>query len=217
MKFVNLSPSTPALKRVFGALLLVGGTAFSSVTAWANGSAAKPAPRPVARLVSTLRTEESAPRAREVARIGSAPRSSAAVRPTAIVANDDERRAFDMINAERRQRGQRPLAWDSELMRMARFHSENMARQGFFNHVDREGLDMLGRANLFRLQGWRALGENIAYNRGYADAAGHAVENWMKSEKHRGNILNSDFTHAGLGMAKDANGRVYFTQVFMTR
>lgn len=219
MKFANLSPSTPALKRALSALLLVVGIALLNVPAWANGTGAKaaPAPRPVARLISTLRTEDPAPRAREIASVNSAPRSSAAVRPVAIVANDDERRAFDMINAQRRQRGQRPLIWDSELTRMARFHSSNMARQGFFNHVDREGHDMLGRANLFGIEGWRALGENIAYNRGYVDAAGYAVDNWMKSDKHRHNILNSDFTHAGLGVAKDADGRIYFTQVFMTR
>ncbi|HEX8853658.1 MAG TPA: CAP domain-containing protein [Pyrinomonadaceae bacterium] len=135
----------------------------------------------------------------------------------AVAASSEERRAFDLINAERRRRGQQPLVWDGELTYMARVHSDNMARQNFFNHIDREGLDMSGRAGALGLRGWRALGENIAYNQGYDDPAAFAVERWMTSSKHRENILNGQFTHAGLGVARASDGRVFFTQVFMTR
>ena len=37
-----------------------------------------------------------------------------------------------------------------------------MARDGVLDHVDRDGLDPTGRAEVFGLHGWRALGENIA-------------------------------------------------------
>ncbi|MDQ3805944.1 MAG: CAP domain-containing protein, partial [Acidobacteriota bacterium] len=129
----------------------------------------------------------------------------------------DERRAFELINAERQRRGRAPLVWDNSLTRMARYHSDNMARQGFFNHVDREGLDLSGRAQVLGVRGWKALGENIAYNQGYPDPAAFAVERWMISDKHRENILNGEFTHAGLGIARGSDGRVFFTQVFMRR
>jgi uncharacterized protein YkwD len=92
-----------------------------------------------------------------------------------------------------------------------------MSRQGFINHVDRDGLDLQGRATLLNVRGWRALAENIAYNQGYDDPESFAVERWMKSDKHRANILNGEFTHAGLGVARGADGRIYFTQVFMER
>jgi uncharacterized protein YkwD len=39
----------------------------------------------------------------------------------------------------------------------------------------------------------------------------------MISDKHRANILNGEFTHAGVGIARAADGRVFFTQVFMKR
>jgi uncharacterized protein YkwD len=135
----------------------------------------------------------------------------------AVAATGDERRAFDLINAQRRAKGQAALVWDGELTRMARYHSSNMAQQNFFNHVDRDGLNLTGRADVIGIQGWRALGENIAYNQGYTDPVAFAVERWMISDKHRENILNRQFTHAGLGIARSSDGRVFFTQVFMTR
>jgi uncharacterized protein YkwD len=135
----------------------------------------------------------------------------------AVVATSDERRAFELVNAERRARGRSPLVMDGELTRMARFHSENMARGDFFNHVDSDGLDMTGRAAVLGIRGWRALGENIAYNQGYDDPTAFAVERWMISDKHRDNILNGEFTHGGIGVAKTSDGRVFFTQVFMMR
>ena len=92
-----------------------------------------------------------------------------------------------------------------------------MAHDGILNHVDRDGLDLRGRAEVLGLRGWKALGENIAYNQGYSDPTAFAVERWMVSEKHRENILNGEFTHAGIGIARASDGRVFFTQVFMER
>ena len=90
------------------------------------------------------------------------------------------------------------------------------SRQGFFSHVDRDGLSLTGRAGLLGVHGWKALGENLAYNYD-RDSESRAVEGWMHSEKHRANILSGEFTHAGLGVARAADGRIYFTQVFMER
>jgi len=195
----------------------VAGTAFAK----GNPSPKPAAGRPVARLISVSRQPETPvrERARLVApvRMASVNHVSRVRAAVAVAASSEERRAFDLINAERRRRGQQPLVWDGELTYMARVHSDNMARQNFFNHIDREGLDMSGRAGALGLRGWRALGENIAYNQGYDDPAAFAVERWMTSSKHRENILNGQFTHAGLGVARASDGRVFFTQVFMTR
>jgi uncharacterized protein YkwD len=179
----------------------------------------KPAARPVARLLSTSRQETPArERARMVTSYRSAPSAAVAARPaTRVSPTGSENRLFDLINEERRSRGRKPLLWDGDLTRMARHHSENMSRQGFFNHVDADGLDMSDRAELLGVRGWRALAENIAYNQGFDDPESFAVERWMTSAKHRENILNGEFTHAGLGVVRGSNGWVYFTQVFMKR
>ena len=195
-----------------------------AVTAFATGNTKAAAPsRPVARLVSTSRQETPArTRPRILATLpATSPASMPLTRVRAAVAaaaaSSDERRAFDLVNAERRERGHKPLVWDGELTHLARFHSENMVRQNFFNHIDKDGLSTAGRADALGIRGWRALGENIAYNQGYDDPVAFAVERWMISDKHRDNILNSQFTHAGIGVMRASDGRVFFTQVFVTR
>ncbi|HYN86472.1 MAG TPA: CAP domain-containing protein [Pyrinomonadaceae bacterium] len=208
------------------ALLCLLGTTPGAALANKNESP-KASARPVARLVSSSRQE--APQ-RERARVVAAYRNNVAAAPARFTATrvasapvavaaatSSERRVFELINEERRARGRRPLAWDGELTRLARYHSQNMARQDFFNHVDRDGLDMSGRAEVLGVGGWRALAENIAFNQGYDDPEAFAVERWMISHKHRDNILNGEFTHAGLGVARASDGRVYFTQVFVKR
>ena len=37
---------------------------------------------------------------------------------------------------------------------------------------------------------------------------------WMESKGHRDNILNDVCTEIGLGIAKDKDGQVYYTQLF---
>jgi uncharacterized protein YkwD len=100
---------------------------------------------------------------------------------------------------------------------MARLHSENMARRNFFNHQGPDGQGLRERSRANGIVGFRALAENLAYNKGYADAASSAVVGWMRSEGHRENILNVEFTRSGIGVARSADGRIYFTQVFVER
>lgn len=180
--------------------------------------------RPVARLVGTVYTEAPGRvRERQVARVATptpaATRSyaPAPISAAAVGASGDERRAFDLINLERQRRGLSALAWDGGLVRLARYHSQNMARGGFLSHVDREGLDLKARAQALGLHGWRTIGENIAYNQGYDDPTAFAVERWMVSEKHRENALSDEYTHAAVGIARASDGTYYFTQVFMRR
>ena len=135
----------------------------------------------------------------------------------AVGATGDERRAFDLINRERQRRGLGQLAWDGNLVRLARYHSQNMAQGNYLSHVDRNGLDLKGRAQALGLRGWSTLGENIAYNQGYDDPTAFAVERWMVSEKHRENAMSAVYTHAAVGVARASDGTYYFTQVFMRR
>ncbi len=213
MMFHNSFPQTPVCRRVRFALPLSCLLLIVGLTSNAQGQSERP--RPVARLVAsanhTLAPEVTRPRTVALAH------APAATMPVAASASSDERRAFDLINAARRARGESPLVWDAELTRMARQHSQNMARQGFISHEGPDGRTVLQRAQAMGLRGWDALAENVAYNQGYDDPAGFAVERWLKSEKHRENVMHATFTHTGLGVARTADGRVYFTQVFVAR
>lgn len=191
-------------------------------------------PKPVARLISSSRQTAPAPsRARLIAsipvssisdsgrmsaptrRVSTTPVYNAAPANSFAGASSLERRAFDLVNSERRTRGESPLVWDAELSRLARQHSFEMARSGFLDHRGADGRDMADRARAMGIRGWRALGENIAFNQGFNDPSAFAVQRWMGSSKHRANILNSQFTRTGIGVARAADGSIYFTQVFM--
>jgi uncharacterized protein YkwD len=130
---------------------------------------------------------------------------------------DMERRAFELVNAQRVSNGQEPLEWDDQLCSMARDHSSNMVTLGYFDHVSPNGKGTVDRARELGVRGWHALAENIALNQGYDDPAEFAVEGWMNSPRHRSNILYPRFNRSAIGIAKAADGTVYFTQVFISR
>jgi uncharacterized protein YkwD len=196
-------------------LTIILAASISAMTVVVHAQA--PSARPVARLISSSR-EVTGMRARRVTAspAGGAVVGTARRAPVASSATSIERRAFDLINAARRAQGEEPLAWDEELCRMARQHSEEMAVKNFFSHEGPDG-GTVDRARALGIRGWTALGENIAYNQGFEDPAAFAVERWMGSAKHRANILSGMFNRSGLGIARAADGRIFFTQVFVAR
>jgi uncharacterized protein YkwD len=131
--------------------------------------------------------------------------------------NDIEKRAFEQTNLVRIQNGLPPFVWDADVCRMARVHSESMSRLGFFAHVTPDGLRLRDRARVAGILQFSVLGENIAYNQGYADPGAFAVERWMASAKHRANILSSEFRAMAIGSFVAPDGSVYLTQTFITR
>jgi uncharacterized protein YkwD len=56
--------------------------------------------------------------------------------------------------------------------------------------------------------------ENVAYNQGHSDPATKAVEGWLKSTGHLANI-KGNYNRTGIGIAKNAKGEYYFTQIFI--
>ena len=169
--------------------------------------------RPVARLVTASRhAGEQQTQHRAYARNAAVAASAG----PAVAANNFERQAFNLINAERARYRLPALAWDGQLCRVARGHSEQMGRRNFFDHEAPDGSNLLDRVDASGVA-WRSLGENIAYNQGQVDPVRAAVEQWLQSPKHRANILRGNFTHTAVGVARTTDGRVYLTQIFITR
>ena len=137
----------------------------------------------------------------------------------AIVVNTAsvERTAFDRLNQVRAEKGLKPLAWSNDLGTIARKHSNNMAEQKFFGHRGNDDKMVSDRADDIGLKKWRAIGENIAFMRGYQDPVERAVELWLDSPAHRRNLLNGDWREGAVGVAVASDGSYYFTQVFMKR
>ncbi|CAN5275248.1 hypothetical protein BH20ACI1_BH20ACI1_23440 [soil metagenome] len=137
--------------------------------------------------------------------------------PKATVNFSCEHAVFKLINKQRTANDLSPLVWNDDVAKIARIHSENMANNKFFDHKGLDGSMINNRADAIGLSKWRSIGENIAYNRGYANPLEFAVEGWMKSPAHRDNILNNRWQESGIGIAILADGTYYFTQVFLLR
>lgn len=128
-----------------------------------------------------------------------------------------ERAVFDAINGIRIKNGLAAVAWSEDAARIARLHSTNMATLKFFGHRGADGKMVDERADQLGVKKWSAIGENIAFNRGYGDPAAVAVEKWLLSAGHRDNLLNVRWKEAGVGVAVTSEGSFYFTQVFLER
>ena len=126
-----------------------------------------------------------------------------------------EKKAFKLINEKRAKKGLSLLKWNDDIAKLARKHSENMAKHSFFSHVGVRGRMVDQRALDFGLDKWRSIGENIAYNKGYSKPAEFAVERWMLSKGHKRNLLNLRWKESGIGVAVTADGMYFFTQIFM--
>ncbi|MFE0367999.1 CAP domain-containing protein [Streptomyces tendae] len=116
----------------------------------------------------------------------------------------------DLTNRERTAAGLPALAVDARLTTAAQAHSADMVARDFYSHTDPDGgkpWDRAAAAGAAR----RTVGENIACGqRSPADV----VEGWMNSPGHRANVLKSDFTHIGVGLAGGGRAGTYWTQLF---
>jgi uncharacterized protein YkwD len=139
------------------------------------------------------------------------------VKPAVVEPNDIEKRAFEQTNLIRVKNGLAPFAWDGDICRMARTHSESMSRQNYFSHVTPEGLRLRDRARAAGIVDFSFLGENIGYSLGYDDPAAYMVDQWMQSAKHRANILSTEFRAMAIGSYVAPDGSIYLTQTFITR
>lgn len=117
-----------------------------------------------------------------------------------------------LTNAERSRLGRARLRPNPLLMRAAQVHAEQIAGAGQPVHV-LQGAAYPRAEDRLEAAGyrWRSYGENLAL--GQATPAS-AVHSWMRSRRHRQNIVDVRFTELGVGYAIDRAGRPYYVQVF---
>jgi uncharacterized protein YkwD len=113
------------------------------------------------------------------------------------------------INRYRAKNGLAALAWNEALSTQAAKHSQNMASgKVSFGH---DGFpDRLKRSKV----AYNGAAENVSSNSGFAKPADQAVKDWLKSAAHKSNI-DGDYTKTGIGVARNARGELYFTQIFI--
>ncbi|MDZ7993192.1 MAG: CAP domain-containing protein [Nostoc sp. EfeVER01] len=120
-----------------------------------------------------------------------------------------EQSIFNQINNYRASQGLPALTRNSAIDNQVRLHSKNMANgtvsfghSGFSERLNATGVSYRGAA------------ENVAYNQGYGDPATKAVQGWLKSPGHLANI-RGNYNLTGIGVAKNSQGAIYFTQIFI--
>lgn len=130
-------------------------------------------------------------------------------KPDEFKMSDVERALVDRTNAERKKKDLPELKPNPKLFVAARKHTAHMAR------VDRLAHELDGRKLSDRVKeaGYQAeeVGENVASGQPSAE---EVVTEWMKAEDTRKHILDSKYTEIGVGVAKNAKGMLYFTQMF---
>ncbi len=117
---------------------------------------------------------------------------------------------LSLTNANRQANGLKPLSFSEPLCKAAQTRANEIAAS--FSHVRPDGsscFDILPAYNVV----FRTAGENIAAGQPTPEMA---VDSWMNSPGHRENIMNTDFSHLGVGFveAPGTQYRYYWVQLF---
>ena len=118
-----------------------------------------------------------------------------------------ESEVIRLVNEIRANHGLKPLIHDWQLSRVARYKSEDMKKNNYFSHTSPTYGSPFNMMKNFGIS-YKTAGENIA--KGYSTPKA-VVDAWMNSPGHRANILNSSYTHIGVGYVASGN---YWTQMF---
>ncbi|MGI6766215.1 MAG: CAP domain-containing protein [Lentihominibacter sp.] len=110
------------------------------------------------------------------------------------------------INARRNSSGKKSLEPRSEIDSLAQIKAQDMYDTGVFSHYSKNlgyFYDQLTGAGI----SYWAAGENIAYGQTTVNSV---MNSWWNSSGHKDNILNTNYTHVGIGYYKG-----YWVQLFV--
>lgn len=124
----------------------------------------------------------------------------------------DEEKMIELVNSERLKLGLSPLKADEDLVKLGRMKSSDMINKNYFDHNSPtygSPFDMLKSYGV----SYGYAGENIAG----APNVERAHTALMNSPGHRRNILNSNYTHIGIGIIDGGPYGKMFTQLFISK
>jgi uncharacterized protein YkwD len=109
---------------------------------------------------------------------------------------------LEAINAQRARNGQQELASDEDLVTVARAHVREMAAEDRLFHTSNE---LLGE----RVTNWTILAESI----GVGSSVGSLMDEFLRSEVDRTNLLDPKFRHIGVAAVRQGD-RLWVTVLF---
>jgi len=117
---------------------------------------------------------------------------------------------LELVNNHRMSIGISPLQTLDVVSSVALEHSIYMVENDQINHENFYKRQEQLAANADA----KSVGENVAY--GFIAAQG-VLKAWLNSEDHKTIIENRNFTHFGISVEQNSDGRNYFTQIFIKR
>jgi uncharacterized YkwD family protein len=121
-----------------------------------------------------------------------------------------EQKVVELTNQERAKQGLPALKVDVELSKVAKEKSRDMQANNYFSHDSPTYGSPFDMMKQFGIE-YSSAGENIAMGQPTPE---EVVQAWMNSEGHRKNIMNSTYTHIGVGYVEDGH---YWTQQFIAK
>jgi len=138
---------------------------------------------------------------------GQTPENARAV-PGRSIALQAEKELFAEINDARRNQGLSPLRWNDSLATAARRHAAVMAEHGEAQHGFSGELGLSARVKQTGVHfSW--LSENVTQG----PEARNIHTQFMKSSRHRTNILDTDMNAVGVGVA-EIGGQLFAVEDF---
>jgi uncharacterized protein YkwD len=135
------------------------------------------------------------------------PTSPASAQAMPYAYNSSELEAMALINAYRVSIGLNELQQINHISYKSEEHDNYMIANNVVNHEDFGARS----ENIMNVLGAKSVSENIAYNYNSPQAA---LDAWLKSPSHKANI-EGNFSHFGLSIRVSAEGKKYYTNIFV--
>lgn len=123
--------------------------------------------------------------------------------------NATELELLDLVNEYRVSKGLNALQIIEHISHESEEHNQYMIVTNSVNH---DGFDQR-KSNLQQVLGAVKVGENVAY--GYSSPES-TLTAWINSNGHRAN-LEGEYTHFGVSIREDEEGREYYTNMFIKK
>ena len=132
-----------------------------------------------------------------------------------VLANDViAKQIFDAVNKQRVQNGLRPLDFSPELARSAQDHSDKMLAGNFLSTRGADEPSVITRITSNGVKTLK-LGEDVVRIKTRTDhVADDTLSIWMGAAADQKNVVSTQFTKAGAGVSRTADGDYYVTQDF---
>ena len=119
------------------------------------------------------------------------------------------------VSAWRQDRNLVALVRVPALDAVARNHSADMARRGFFSHDTPEGANPVDRIHAGGVSHFSLAGENVGMT-SRSNPNAEIFQGWLASPDHHDNLVAPAFNATGVGIARRADGTLFYTQVYVT-